>query len=129
MPASTPSWAIPSPIVPAPTTPIRCGRSPIRQGRSLHKRGLRYPAVMSTIVIIVIAVVVIGLIALALTAGRRRKHAQLRETVDEHRQHADSHATRGNELEADARESREREREHAQVAAQAEDRLPDRNDD
>jgi FtsZ-interacting cell division protein ZipA len=86
-----------------------------------------YLAGMSTILIIVIAVVVIALIALALTAGRRRKHAQLRETVGEHRQEADRHAQRANELEAVAAEARERERQHAQTAAEAEQRLPDRN--
>ena len=79
---------------------------------------------MSTIVIIVIAVVVIALIAFALTAGRRRRHEQLRETVGEHSDQAQRHANRANELESAAAESREREREHAQVAADAEQRLP-----
>ena len=81
---------------------------------------------MSTIVIIVIALIVIALIAFALTAGRRRKHEQLRETVGEHRQQAEVHANRAGELEAAAAEARERERTHAQTAAEAEQRLPDR---
>jgi FtsZ-interacting cell division protein ZipA len=80
---------------------------------------------MSTILIIVIAIVVIALVAFALTAGRRRRHTQLRETVGEHREHAQRHANRANELEAAAAEAREREREHAHTAADAEQRLPD----
>jgi FtsZ-interacting cell division protein ZipA len=80
---------------------------------------------MSTAVIIVIAVVVIALVALALVAGRNKKHEQLRETVGEHRQAAQTQANRASELEAAAAESRERERTHAQTAADAEQRLPD----
>jgi FtsZ-interacting cell division protein ZipA len=79
-----------------------------------------------TIVIIVIAIVVIALIAFALTAGRRKRHAQLRETVGEHQQQAQVHSQRANELEAAANEARERERTHAQTAAEAEQKLPDR---
>ncbi|MFL5838968.1 MAG: hypothetical protein ACJ77Z_00765 [Thermoleophilaceae bacterium] len=82
---------------------------------------------MSTVLIVVIAVVVIALIALALTAGRRKRHTQLRETVGEHRQEAQTHANRANELEAAAAEARGRERDHAQTAAEAEQRLPDRS--
>jgi FtsZ-interacting cell division protein ZipA len=86
----------------------------------------RYVLGMSTILIIVIAIVVIALVVFALTAGRRRRHGQLRETVGEHRQQAQVSANRANELEAAAAEAREREREHAQTAADAEQRLPDR---
>jgi FtsZ-interacting cell division protein ZipA len=82
---------------------------------------------MSTILIIVIAIVVIAVIAFAVTAGRRRQHAQLRETVGEHSEAAQQHANRANELEAAAAEARERERTHAQTAAEAEQRLPDRD--
>jgi FtsZ-interacting cell division protein ZipA len=81
---------------------------------------------MSTVLIVVIAGVVIALIAFTLTAGRRRRHAQLRETVGQHRQEAQAHANRANELEAAAAEARSRERDHAQTAADAEQRLPDR---
>jgi FtsZ-interacting cell division protein ZipA len=87
----------------------------------------RYVPGMSTILIIVIAIVVIALIAFALTAGRRRRQTQLRETVGEHTQAAQQHANRANELEAAAAEARERERDHAQTAADAEQRLPDRS--
>jgi hypothetical protein len=68
--------------------------------------------------------VVIAIIAFALLGGRRRRHGKLRETVGEHRQQADTHAHRANELEAAAAEARERERTHAQTAAEAEERLP-----
>ncbi|HEX6715186.1 MAG TPA: hypothetical protein VF066_17480 [Thermoleophilaceae bacterium] len=81
---------------------------------------------MSTVLIIVIAIVVIAIVAFALTAGRRRRHTQLRETVGEHSAEAQRHSQRANELEAAANEAREREREHAQTAADAEQRLPDR---
>jgi FtsZ-interacting cell division protein ZipA len=81
---------------------------------------------MSTVVIVVIAVVVIALIAFAVIAGRRRRNAQLRETVGQHREEAQVHANRANELEAAAAEARGRERDHAQTAANAEERLPDR---
>ena len=91
----------------------------------MHRGPSRYVKGMSTIVIIVIAVVVIALLAFALTAGRRRRHAQLRETVDTHRDEAQRHSNRAQELEAAAAEARERERTHAQTAAQAEQRLPD----
>jgi hypothetical protein len=68
--------------------------------------------------------VVIALIAYAFTAGRRRKHEQLRQTVGEHQQAAQQHANRANELEAAANEARERERTHSQNAAEAEQKLP-----
>ena len=82
---------------------------------------------MSTVLIIVIAIVVIAIVVFAVTAGRRRRHEQLRETVGEHSDQAEVHSQRANELEAAAAESREREREHAQTAAEAEQRLPDRD--
>jgi FtsZ-interacting cell division protein ZipA len=81
---------------------------------------------MSTVLIVVIAIAVIAVVALALTAGRRRRHAQLRETVGQHRQEAQLNANRANELEGAAAEARGRERDHAQTAAEAEQRLPDR---
>lgn len=81
---------------------------------------------MSTVLIIVIAIVVIALVVFALTAGRRRRQNQLRETVGEHQQAAQQHANRANELEAAAAEARERERTHSQTAAEAEQKLPDR---
>jgi FtsZ-interacting cell division protein ZipA len=80
---------------------------------------------MSTIAIVIIAVVVVAIVAFALLAGRRRKHAQLRQTVSEHSGEAQRHAQRANELDAAAAEAREREREHAHAAADAEQRLPD----
>jgi FtsZ-interacting cell division protein ZipA len=87
---------------------------------------VRYVIGMSTVVVILIVIAVIALIALAFTAGKRKRHAQLRETVGAHHEEAQARAARANELEAAAAEERERERHHAQVAADAEQRLPER---